>query len=352
MRLPYGLLRPFLFRLDPEVAHALSLRALRAGLVPGNAASFPRLQTDVAGLRFLNPLGLAAGYDKNARAVRPLLRLGFGFVEAGTVTPRPQQGNPRPRMFRLPREEAVINRLGFNNEGLAAAAGRLQQGRFTRAFSRGVVGLNIGANKDSADRIADYEAGVRGACGVADYLTINISSPNTPGLRALQGKDALSELLARAMAARGGSRTPIFLKVAPDLGDGEVTAIASVVRSSGIAALIVSNTTSRRPIALERIPEAAEEGGLSGRPLMEMATDRLAAFSEELRGEVPLIGVGGVFSADDAYAKILAGAVLVQLYTALIYRGPGLVADILRGLDRHLAADGHDNVAAAVGTGS
>jgi dihydroorotate dehydrogenase len=298
----------------------------------------------MAGLRFPNPVGLAPGYDKNAEVPAAILRLGFGFTEVGTLTPLPQTGNPRPRLFRLTEDKAVINRMGFNNQGLAAAIERLSKLRRDR-FG-GVLGVNIGANKDSSDRVSDYVAGVNAMAPVADYLTVNISSPNTPGLRALQDKAALDDLLAAVMAARVDA-TPIFLKVAPDLESADIDDIVQVSMARGIAALIVSNTTITRPSLKSRY--AGESGGLSGAPLRDLAQQRLRDFRQSSGGQIPLIGVGGIASAEDAYARIRAGASLVQIYSALVYEGPGLASTINRGLLRLLKRDGFANIDEAVG---
>jgi dihydroorotate dehydrogenase len=307
----------------------------------------PRLATRLAGIEFPNPLGLAAGYDKNAECPDGMLALGFGFVEVGTATPRPQAGNARPRVFRLPQDRAVINRYGFNNDGFEKIAGRLAQRE-----RRGVVGVNLGANKDSADRASDYVAGVRRFDGLVDFYTINISSPNTPGLRTLQDRAALADLLRRVLSARETlpHKAPVFLKVAPDLSDEDKADIADIARSERIDALIVSNTTLARPPTLKSAA-ASEKGGLSGAPLFAPSTRLLGEFHAALGGEVPLIGVGGVSSAREAYLKVLAGASLVQLYTALIYEGPGLVGRILADLPALLAADGFSTLAEAVGAG-
>ncbi|WP_102959819.1 quinone-dependent dihydroorotate dehydrogenase [Mangrovicella endophytica] len=335
----YGLAKPMLFRLDPERAHTLSIEALRRGLVPRlDIPVDARLRTTVAGLSFPNPLGLAAGYDKNAEVPDAALRLGFGFVEVGTITPQPQPGNDKPRIFRLVEDGAIINRLGFNNEGHADAFERLQ----ARMRKPGIVGVNVGANKDSADRIHDYVEGISLFEPVAGYLTVNISSPNTPGLRALQKGSELDRLLKSVVAARNGfaaisamPKKPLFLKVAPDLDQNEIETIADAATKHGLDGLIVSNTTlSRRGV--EKHPNAAEAGGLSGRPLMERSTYVLAAFRRALGPAMPLIGVGGVDSAETAIAKIEAGADLVQLYTGLVYGGPDLPARILAGMLRHL----------------
>ena len=334
--------------LDPERAHRLTVRMLAAGLGPApKITADPALAISVAGLDFPNLLGLAAGFDKNAEVPDPMLGLGFGFVEIGAVTPRPQPGNPRPRVFRLERDRAVINRYGFNNEGLEKVAARL-----ARRKRSGIVGANLGANKDSADRAADYVAGVERLAGLVDFYTVNVSSPNTAGLRALQNRAALEDLMKRVLAARAraASGTPVFLKVAPDLSDEDKADIAEVVRHLRIDALVVSNTTIGRPVDLKSATRN-EAGGLSGAPLMAPSTRLLAEFSKALEGAAPLIGVGGVFSARDAYRKILAGASLVQLYTALLYAGPSLVRRILRELPDLLRADGFKTVAAAVGEG-
>jgi dihydroorotate dehydrogenase len=344
----YKLLRPALFLTDAEGAHRLSLAALRALPLPKAGAPNPVLRQTVSGLSFPSPIGLAPGYDKNAEVAGPILRMGFGFTEVGTLTPRPQEGNPRPRLFRLVEDEAVINRMGFNNDGQQAASVRLEKLR--RAKHSGPIGINIGANKDSEDRIADYAIGVRDMERYADYLTVNISSPNTPGLRALQDKSALDDLLAAVMAARSGD-TPVFLKVAPDLGPADIDDIVAVSMARGIDALIVSNTTISRP-NLEsglRSRHAGEMGGLSGAPLKDLALQRLRDFRSASGGAMTLIGVGGIGSADDAYARIRAGASLVQLYSALVYEGPWLAAKINRGLVALLKRDSFANVAEAIG---
>lgn len=333
--------------LDPEAAHRATVRMMASPFAPRlRVASDPMLATRVAGIEFENPIGLAAGFDKNAEVPNAMLRLGFGFVEVGAVTPRPQAGNDRPRVFRLPEDEAVINRYGFNNDGLEAIARRLARRRRI-----GVVGVNLGANKESADRVEDFVEGVRRLDGLVDFYTVNISSPNTPGLRALQDKKSLVDLLSRVMTARAAlaAKSPVFLKVAPDLADADKADIAAVVVEQEIDALIVSNTTIARPTSLAGA-RRGEKGGLSGRPLFAPSTALLKEFRQILKGRVPLVGVGGVSSLDDAYVKIRAGAALVQLYTALIYKGPGLVADIVEGLPARLRADGFKSVADAVGT--
>ncbi|MEL7028916.1 MAG: quinone-dependent dihydroorotate dehydrogenase [Pseudomonadota bacterium] len=333
--------------LEPETAHNATLKLLAAGLGPDlRRPPDPRLETAVAGLRIPNPLGLAAGFDKNAVAVDPLLALGFGFVEVGAVTPRPQAGNPRPRVFRLAKDRAVINRLGFNNDGLEALRGKLA------ARPRvGCVGVNLGANKDAEDRAQDYADGVNGLAGLVDFFTVNVSSPNTPGLRALQDKASLADLLGRVNEARRSGpapETPMFLKVAPDLTDEDKADIVDVVGGGGVDGLVVSNTTISRPDGLGS-PHADEKGGLSGRPLFQPSTALLREFHAALKGSVPLIGVGGVACARDAYDKILAGASLVQLYTAMVYAGPSLPARIVEALPVHLEADGFATVEDAVG---
>jgi len=339
----YSLLRPALFRMDAENAHHFALFALR--LLPNGAPSRaePMLRTRVAGIDFPNPVGLAAGFDKDGMVVHKMHRFGFGFTEMGTITPLPQEGNPRPRLFRLAEDRAIINRMGFNNGGQADAARRIaampRQGR--------VIGINIGANKDAADRIADYVAGVKAMAPLADYLTINISSPNTPGLRALQGREALDELLSAVVGARGGNRVPLFLKVAPDLEPEDIEDIAACVTRHRIDALIATNTTIGRPSL--RSPLAGESGGLSGAPLHDRALDCLRRFRAALGPGVPIIGAGGIENAEQAYARIRAGASLVQIYSAMIYEGPWLAARITAGLKALLRRDGLANVSQAVG---
>ena len=347
----YHLIRAFLTALPAETAHGLTIRALAAGLGPSaDDPDDPVLATTVAGLRFANPIGLAAGFDKNGQVPDAMLRLGFGFVEVGSVTPRPQPGNPRPRVFRLRPDGAVINRLGFNNHGMAAVAARLaRRGR----AGPGVLGVNVGANKDAADRVEDYVTGIDRFARLADYLTVNISSPNTPGLRALQSRAALDDLLARVVAARDGAAadgppTPLFLKIAPDLTDEDARDIADVALARAVDGLIVSNTTLARPDTLTS-PHRGQAGGLSGRPLFTASTRVLADMYRLTEGRLPIVGVGGVSSGGDAYAKIRAGASLVQLYTALVYEGPGLVGRIKRELASLLKRDGFASVAAAVG---
>ncbi len=339
----YRAIRPLIFALDAERAHRLTIAALKA--VPYRAARFDAvLEQKLFGLSFPSPVGLAAGFDKDAEVPDAMLSLGFGFVEVGTVTPLPQEGNPKPRLFRLAEDRAVINRMGFNNRGQAAALERL-----AKRPRRGVVGVNIGANKDSADRIADYAVGVGTMARVADYLTVNISSPNTPGLRALQAGGELAELLAAVRAARGPSGPPIFLKVAPDLEAGDHERIVRAAIDHGIDALIVANTTVSRPALASR--HGGETGGLSGRPLRALALEQLRAFRRAGGGEMPLISAGGIENADDAFARIRAGACLVQLYSALVYEGPGLARRIADGLAERLGRSGFANIAEAVGSG-
>ncbi len=333
--------------LPPEAAHraTLGLMRLAGPLLPGPAPDEPALAVRALGLDFPNPVGLAAGFDKDGEVPGAMLRLGFGFVEVGTVTPRPQAGNPRPRLFRLGEDRAVINRMGFNNDGMAAMAARL-----ARRKRGGIAGINIGANKDSADRIADYRACFERLAPLADYVTVNISSPNTPGLRGLQNRDELERLLAALCEERvqRNLATPILVKLAPDLDEPAMDDIAVAVLASGIEGLILTNTTIARPKALKSI-HAKESGGLSGAPLLAPSTAVLKAMRLRVGTELTLIGTGGIASGADAYAKIRAGANLVQLYTALVYRGPGLIGEIARDLGRCLTQDGFATLADAVG---
>ena len=344
----YRLLRPLIFRLDAERAHRLSIAALklRSGTAfPPGSPSFPgSLTTSVAGIGFPSPVGLAAGFDKDAEVAEAALGLGFGFVEVGTMTPLPQEGNPKPRLFRLSEDRAVINRMGFNNRGQADALQRLAK----RDRSRGIVGVNIGANKDSADRIADYVQGVRTMSPVADYLTINISSPNTPGLRQLQDEGALRALLSAVQEARTVGGPPVFLKVAPDLGTSEPDQIVRVAMQHNIDAIIVANTTVSRPHL--RSQHSEETGGLSGEPLKALALDALHRFRSASGGSIPLIAAGGIASADDAWARIRAGASLIQIYSAMVYEGPGLARRIAKGLVERLRREGIASIAEAVGS--
>jgi dihydroorotate dehydrogenase len=352
----YPLIRPLAFALDAEAAHRATIALLKlrtgSGFTPEPDYT-PTLESSVAGLRFANPVGLAAGFDKDGEVPGQMLGLGFGFVEVGTLTPRPQAGNPRKRLFRLVEDKAVINRMGFNNDGQAAALARLasrERGSGPdAAYRTGMVGVNIGANKDSPDRIADYVAGVQTMSPVADYLTINISSPNTPGLRQLQDEGALRALLSAVAEARDPKGPPIFLKVAPDLGQSEPDQIVRAALEHRIDALIVANTTVSRPPL--RSKDRDQGGGLSGAPLKPLALKALREFRSASGGEIPLIGVGGIASADDAWERIRAGASLVQLYTAMVYEGPAIARRIARGLTSRLAREGLASVAEAVGTG-
>ncbi|GIL39190.1 quinone-dependent dihydroorotate dehydrogenase [Roseiterribacter gracilis] len=338
----WPLARPLLHALDPEAAHRLTIRALQSGLVPFAAGPDPAsLAIQVLGLSFANPVGMAAGFDKNGEAIDGLHRLGFGFVEIGSVTPLAQPGNPKPRMFRIPTAGAVINRLGFNNEGLDAAAARLAARR-----SRGVLGANLGKNKDQTDAVADYVAGAARLSPLADYLVINVSSPNTPGLRELQHAP-LGELVREVRAARARP-IPLLVKIAPDLEPREIAAVVEAALGGGADGLIVSNTTLDRPSSIPAAV-AKEAGGLSGKPLFARSTDVLRQVRKIAGPAVPLIGVGGIASGADAYAKIRAGASLVQLYTALVYEGPSLITRIKRDLASLLARDGITRLQDAVG---
>jgi dihydroorotate dehydrogenase len=346
----YSLIRPILFRTDAERAHRATIALLKlrsgTGFTPEPRWT-PSLETTVAGLRFPNPVGLAAGFDKDAEVSDQMLGLGFGFVEVGTLTPRPQQGNPRPRLFRLIEDQAVVNRMGFNNDGEAAALERLKGTvrNSTAGSNKGVIGVNVGANKDSIDLIADYVAGVRTMAPVADYLTINVSSPNTPGLRGLQDAGALNELLAAVQQVGVGK--PVFLKVAPDLGDGDPERIARAAIDHKIDAIIVANTTVSRPNL--RSEFSGEVGGLSGARLKALSLDMLRKFRRASGGEVALIGVGGIATADDAWERIRAGASLIQLYSAMVYEGPGIARRIAKGLAERVEREGLANIAEAVG---
>ncbi|QEN89545.1 quinone-dependent dihydroorotate dehydrogenase [Labrys sp. KNU-23] len=328
----FALIRPRLFRMDPEQAHEATLSALRSLPMPPSLPDPASLKVTAFGLDFPNPVGVAAGFDKNAEVVDPLFKLGFGFVEIGSVTPRPQEGNPRPRLFRLPADEGVINRFGFNNQGHAAVLARLKARK-----GRGILGVNVGANKDSEDKAADYAAGIIVFAPVASYFTLNISSPNTPGLRNLQKREALDELLARAVEARDtaaliGPRRPLLLKIAPDVSMFELDDIVDRALAHKLDGMIVSNTTISRPETLRESETAKEAGGLSGAPLFELSTQVLAETARRVGGRFPLIGVGGIHSAETAKAKLAAGATLVQLYSSLVYKGPGLIRQIKKGL--------------------
>jgi dihydroorotate dehydrogenase len=339
----YPLIRPFAFALDAERAHRATIAALK--LMPARLPPrFPdSLKTGLGGLDFPSPVGLAAGFDKDAEVPEQMLSLGFGFVEVGTITPKPQSGNPKPRLFRLSEDHAVINRMGFNSRGQPAAFARLLR----CTHHHGIIGVNVGANRDSTDRIADYVEGVRSMSAVARYLTINISSPNTPGLRKLQDEGELNELLSAVQSV--GSRTPIFLKVAPDREERMPERIVRAALDHGIAGIIVANTTVSRPVLRSRL--AGEAGGLSGRPLKSLALDALRRFRSAGSGEIPLIGVGGIENADDAWERIRAGASLVQLYSAMVYEGPGIARRIATGLTGLLRSNGFANIAEAVGSG-
>ncbi len=346
----YRLARPALFALGPEEAHEATLMALQCGLYPRSITADDRIMSQsVFGLEFPNPIGVAAGYDKDARVPDALLAMGCGFAEIGTITPQPQSGNPRPRVFRLVDDQALINRLGFNNGGHAAALKRLE----ARQNRGGIVGVNIGANKDSLDRGDDYVLGIVRFNSVASYFTVNISSPNTPGLRDLQAPEALDELLTRIMAARtrlvkdGALRRPIIVKIAPDIAEEDVAPIVEKLVAHGVDGIAVSNTTLARNSI--KSPEAGEAGGLSGRPLFQRSTAMLARVFKETGGQIPLIGIGGIDSGKHALEKIEAGATLLQLYTGLVYEGPGLIGEIKSFLAETLRSNGQTSLAAIRG---
>lgn len=348
-RVLYSLIRPALFRLEAEKAHGFALTALKLAGYERAPAWPASLASEVAGLAFPNPVGMAAGFDKDGEVPDALLGLGFGFAEVGSITPLPQSGNPRPRLFRLVEDRAVINRMGFNNGGAQDAVYRLE----ARAAKPGVVGINIGANKDSTDRVADYAIMARLMAPLARYLAVNISSPNTPGLRALQDESALTGLLdavieARDAACPAGKRPPVFLKVAPDLEPADIDAIARIAIERKLGALIVSNTTISRPPLASAL--RGETGGLSGAPLRDLAQQRLRDFRKATGGAVPLVGVGGIATAEDAWARIRAGASLVQLYSAMVYEGPGIARVINKGLIELMKRDGFTSIAEAVGS--
>jgi dihydroorotate dehydrogenase len=347
----FTLAAPILRLLPPEPAHRTTIHAMRLGLGGRDRKpDDPVLAIRRFGLQFSNPVGLAAGFDKNAEVSAAALNLGFGFAEFGTVTPRPQPGNPTPRIFRLPAQQAVINRLGFNNEGLDAAAARAETLRDRAKRPAGIIGGNIGKNKDSTDAVADYVTGAARLSPLVDYLTVNVSSPNTPGLRALQGRAALTELLSAVQAARRAP-VPVLVKIAPDLTEDDLEDIIRAVIDTQVAGIIISNTTIERPAGLPpRL--ASEAGGLSGVPLFAPSTEMLRRAYRLAGDAIPLVGVGGIASADDAYAKIRAGASLVQLYTALVYQGPGLVRRIKTGLAARLRADGFARLEDAIGVDS
>jgi dihydroorotate dehydrogenase len=364
---PYRLLRPILFRIDAEQAHSLALKLLIKRLGPKvpkllkkgfkvKNSDDPVLHTSICGLNFKNPIGLAAGFDKNAEAIDELLAMGFGFVEIGTITSLPQPGNPKPRLFRLPEAKAIINRLGFNSDGMDICLRRLKVWHDSTQpqkgdHARGLVGINIGINKDCKDPAADYAAGYRQVAPYAGYVTINISSPNTPGLRDLQGRALLTELLQKVTAERTASvqKPPIFIKVGPDLTDAQAEDIAAVVLNADVQGMIIGNTTVTRPGSLPA-ELAKEAGGLSGQPLFALSTDMLAQMYKLTEGKIPLIGCGGIATGKDAYVKIRAGASLVQLYSALVFEGPGVVRRIKRELTALLKRDGFSSVRDAVGT--
>ena len=333
----FGLAKPVLHRMDAERAHRLTIAALKYLPLPKAQPPEPSLAIDILGLRFPSPLGLAAGFDKDAEVPDALLAQGFGFVEIGGVTPLPQPGNARPRAFRLPRDRAVINRYGLNSAGAAAVEARLAR----RDRKAGILGVNIGANKDSPDRRLDYVSLVRRFASLADYLSVNISSPNTPGLRQLQGKAELDDLLARVMEARdsSGARCPVLVKIAPDIDLDQLDDITGIAKARSADGLIVGNTTTARPDDLLETALAQETGGLSGRPLFQRSTVLLAQAYQRLDGAMPLIGVGGIGSPETALAKIEAGASLIQLYSALIYEGPALIGRINRGIAAQLATE-------------
>ncbi len=338
----YPLLRSALFRLDAERAHGIAIAGLK--LMPNGAPpTAGPLTTTVAGISFANPLGMAAGFDKDAEVANALLGLGFGAVEVGTLTPRAQAGNAKPRLFRLVEDRAVINRMGFNNGGQAAACARLAGWQ-----REGVLGINIGANKDSVNRVADYVSGFNLMAPFADYITINVSSPNTPGLRDLQGESELNDLLGAIAAQCSDGSPPVFLKVAPDLDADAPARIVAAVAKHGIDGIIVSNTTITRPPLQSR--HSGEAGGLSGEPLRDLALAQLRAFRRASGGTVPLIGVGGIANADDAWSRIRAGASLVQLYSAMVYQGPGIAKVVLKGLEKLMIRDGFSAIAEAVGS--
>lgn len=341
-----SLARPLLLSLDPETAHRATIAGLKLALVPPASREEPRLKVEAFGLEFANPVGMAAGFDKGGEVPDALLALGFGYTEVGTITPQPQSGNPKPRLFRLPADKGVVNRFGFNSEGHDIVHRRL----LARCGRKGIVGVNVGANKDATDRIADYVAGVARFADVASYFTINISSPNTPGLRDLQQAAQLDDLLARTLEARDHAavRRPLLLKIAPDLAPGNLDDIVRVARARKVDGMIVSNTTISRPATL-REAAAKETGGLSGRPLFDLSTRMLAQTFLRVDGQFPLVGVGGIDSAETAFAKVEAGATLLQIYSALVFEGVGLVSRIKRGIAGRLTKEGQESLAPVVG---
>ena len=342
-KLGFALAKPLLHRMDAERAHRLTIASLKSGLGGGaGAITSPRLKMQLFGLSFPNPVGLAPGFDKNAEVPDAMLAQGFGFVEIGTVTPLPQSGNPRPRLFRLAEDQAVINRMGFNNEGHDVVLKRLE----ARRNRGGIVGVNIGTNKDASDRVADYVAGIERFKNVASYITINISSPNTPGLRNMQGREELLKLLS-ALNAKRKTALPMLLKIAPDLTESDLHDVADACAKEAVDGVIIANTTISRPHLASQ--HAAQQGGLSGQPLFQLSTQQLALFYKMTAGRIALIGVGGVCDVETAWAKIGAGASLIQLYSALVFQGPGLVEQICAGLDEKLRAGGFANLCDAVG---
>ena len=345
----FNLIGPALRCIDPETAHSLALQALRCGVVPvPSVKTDPALGVHLWGLDFPNPIGLAAGFDKDADVPDAMLAQGFGFVEVGSITPLPQSGNPKPRLFRLPKDRGVINRMGFNNKGAEVAKVKLS----ARAGKPGIVGVNLGKNKEVEDAASDYVKGIEQLASFASYVVINVSSPNTPGLRDLQGREALKNLLGTIRSALDSSvqknTPPLLLKIAPDLSDKDKVDIAEVIMSQGVDGLIATNTTIERPDTL-RSADKIESGGLSGAPLFDSSTKIIGDMFKLCQGKVPIIGVGGIYDADTAYAKIRAGASLVQLYSALVYEGPGLVNEIARGLGDRLRIDGFSSINDVVG---
>jgi len=341
------LTREALLRMDPETAHQATITALRLGLVSEKEqVQHSELKTEICGMELQNPVGMAAGFDKNAHVPAALGQIGFGFVEVGTLTPRPQPGNPKPRVFRLEKSQGVINRMGFNNDGHQAAYKRLKGQHF-----QSIVGVNVGANKDSADFVSDYVAGIKCFADVADYLTVNISSPNTPGLRNLQSDEALKRLLGEALAerARARVRVPVFLKLAPDLDQLQLDVIAKVILATDLDGLIISNTTISREM-IDDVEHVGEAGGLSGKPLFNLATTRLAQMRQRVGNDMPIIGVGGIHSAQSAIAKFSAGANAIQVYSALVFQGMELLEEVRNGLVKATRAAGHENVAALTGS--
>lgn len=349
----FKFIKPVLFKLEPEQAHKAALLALKMGVAPRGSIVNPRLNQTVFGLDFKNPIGVAAGFDKNAEVPNEIIKTGFGFAEIGSVTPKPQVGNPKPRIFRVAEHMGVINRMGFNNAGHRAVLNNMRNARMNK--KSGQFGVNIGANKTSSDFIADYEQGIQVFYNVADYFVANISSPNTPGLRALQSKDSLQQLVDRIcqkraeMQEKSDNYVPLLLKIAPDLTDEDITDISDIVLASELDGVIVSNTTIRRDFIAGHIHET-EAGGLSGKPLFDFSTQMLAKFYQVTNGEIPLVGTGGISDGASAYAKICAGASLVQLYSCLIYTGTGIIDELNQGILDGLKRDGFNNINEAVGS--